>query len=175
MRSNEKRSVKKLMADAFVELLSEKDYTDITVTDVVNKAQVARVSFYRNFNSVSDIIDFITDELANEFTEKIFPVLSSNSENVWYTFILSYLNDAMKNKSKFETVNFQNNSVIFSRLNAKMQMRIKTFSHETVKDKYTPYVKASLISNISKKWIDDGAIEKPEEIAQYILSFITLF
>jgi AcrR family transcriptional regulator len=65
MRSNEKRSVKKLMADAFVELLSEKDYIDITVTDVVNKAQVARVSFYRNFNSVSDIIDFITDSVGS--------------------------------------------------------------------------------------------------------------
>ena len=72
MYTREKSSVKKRMADAFVDMLSQKSYVDITVTDIVNTAQVARVSFYRNYNSISDVVDYITDELANEFIDKIY-------------------------------------------------------------------------------------------------------
>ena len=64
MYTREKSSVKKRMADAFVDMLSQKSYADITVTDIVNTAQVARVSFYRNFNSISDVVDYITDKFA---------------------------------------------------------------------------------------------------------------
>ena len=52
-------SVRTEIQKAFMELLSEKDYIDITVTDIVKKANVARTSFYRNFNSIGDLVDFI--------------------------------------------------------------------------------------------------------------------
>ena len=35
---------------AFYDLMKEKDYTNITVTDIIKKAQVSRASFYRHFN-----------------------------------------------------------------------------------------------------------------------------
>jgi hypothetical protein len=38
MYTREKSSVKKRMADAFVDMLSQKSYVDITVTDIVNTA-----------------------------------------------------------------------------------------------------------------------------------------
>ena len=91
MYTREKSSVKKRMADAFVDMLSQKSYVDITVTDIVNTAQVARVSFYRNFNSISDVVDYITDELANEFIDKILPVLNSNDENKWREFLFDFI------------------------------------------------------------------------------------
>ena len=36
---------------AFYDLMKEKDYTNITVTDIIKRAQVSRASFYRHFNS----------------------------------------------------------------------------------------------------------------------------
>ena len=35
---------------AFYDLMKEKDYTNITVTDIIKRAQVSRASFYRHFN-----------------------------------------------------------------------------------------------------------------------------
>ena len=175
MYTREKSSVKKRMADAFVDMLSQKSYADITVTDIVNTAQVARVSFYRNFNSISDVVDYITDELANEFIDKILPVLNSNDENKWREFLFDFINNALNNRGKIETINLQNTAVLFSHLNTKMQMYVNVNSNKTISDKYTSYVKACLINNVVKKWIDDGMVETPEEIINYLMSFITLF
>lgn len=175
MYTREKSSVKKRMADAFVDMLSQKSYTDITVTDIVNTAQVARVSFYRNFNSISDVVDYITDELANEFIDKILPVLNSNDENKWREFLFDFINNALNNRRKIEAINLQNTTVLFSHLNTKMQMYVNVNSNKTISDKYTSYVKACLINNVVKKWIDDGMVETPEEIINYLMSFITLF
>ena len=171
----EKSSVKKRMADAFVDMLSQKSYADITVTDIVNTAQVARVSFYRNFNSISDVVDYITDELANEFIDKILPVLNSNDENKWREFLFDFINNALNNRGKIEAINLQNTAVLFFHLNTKMQMYVNVNSNKTISDKYTSYVKACLINNVVKKWIDDGMVETPEEIINYLMSFITLF
>jgi AcrR family transcriptional regulator len=175
MYTREKSSVKKRMADAFVDMLSQKSYADITVTDIVNTAQVARVSFYRNFNSISDVVDYITDELANEFIDKILPVLNSNDENKWREFLFDFINNALNNRGKIEAINLQNTAVLFSHLNTKMQMYVNVNSNKTISDKYTSYVKACLINNVVKKWIDDGMVETPEEIINYLMSFITLF
>ena len=175
MYTREKSSVKKRMADAFVDMLSQKSYADITVTDIVNTAQVARVSFYRNFNSISDVVDYITDELANEFVDKILPVLNSNDENKWREFLFDFINNALNNRGKIEAINLQNTAVLFSHLNTKMQMYVNVNSNKTISDKYTSYVKACLINNVVKKWIDDGMVETPEEIINYLMSFITLF
>ena len=175
MYTREKSSVKKRMADAFVDMLSQKSYADITVTDIVNTAQVARVSFYRNFNSISDVVDYITDELANEFIDKILPVLNSNDENKWREFLFDFINKALNNRGKIEAINLQNTAVLFSHLNTKMQMYVNVNSNKTISDKYTSYVKACLINNVVKKWIDDGMVETPEEIINYLMSFITLF
>ena len=175
MYTREKSSVKKRMADAFVDVLSQKSYADITVTDIVSTAQVARVSFYRNFNSISDVVDYITDELANEFIDKILPVLNSNDENKWREFLFDFINNALNNRGKIEAINLQNTAVLFSHLNTKMQMYVNVNSNKTISDKYTSYVKACLINNVVKKWIDDGMVETPEEIINYLMSFITLF
>lgn len=175
MYTREKSSVKKRMADAFVDMLSQKSYADVTVTDIVNTAQVARVSFYRNFNSISDVVDYITDELANEFIDKILPVLNSNDENKWREFLFDFINNALNNRGKIEAINLQNTAVLFSHLNTKMQMYVNVNSNKTISDKYTSYVKACLINNVVKKWIDDGMVETPEEIINYLMSFITLF
>lgn len=175
MYTREKSSVKKRMADAFVDMLSQKSYADITVTDIVNTAQVARVSFYRNFNSISDVVDYITDELANDFIDKILPVLNSNDENKWREFLFDFINNGLNNRGKIEAINLQNTAVLFSHLNTKMQMYVNVNSNKTISDKYTSYVKACLINNVVKKWIDDGMVETPEEIINYLMSFITLF
>ena len=121
------------------------------------------------------MVDYITDELANEFIDKILPVLNSNDENKWREFLFDFINNALNNRGKIEAINLQNTTVLFSHLNTKMQMYVNVNSNKTISDKYTSYVKACLINNVVKKWIDDGMVETPEEIINYLMSFITLF
>ena len=59
MNKKENHSVKSEIEQAFLRLMTQKSYLDITVTDIVQEAKVARVSFYRNFASISEVLDSI--------------------------------------------------------------------------------------------------------------------
>ena len=48
-------------------------------------------------------------------------------------------------------------------------------SSGTIRDKYLAVGKIGLIHNITKKWINTGEKETPEEMIDYIMSVITLF
>ena len=52
---------KKLISDALIDLLDEKTFDKITVTDIVKKADINRGTFYAHYNSVSDVVTSIFD------------------------------------------------------------------------------------------------------------------
>ncbi|WP_285946899.1 TetR/AcrR family transcriptional regulator, partial [Thomasclavelia cocleata] len=48
--------VKKEITTALLNLLKEKNLEEITVSEITSKAQVGRVSFYRNYKNKEDIL-----------------------------------------------------------------------------------------------------------------------
>lgn len=174
MKKSEKYSVKREIINAFMELMAEKSYMDITVTDIVNTAQVARVSFYRNFNSINDVMDTIIDELSNEFIENVLSVIEGNDERKWREFLFEHFYRFGKYHKKIAGIKSQNMDVVFSRMDSKMQKR-ETELPAAIWDEYTAFGKLGLINSIAKKWMDNGMNETPEEMVDYVMSFITLF
>ena len=175
MAKNEGYSVKREIMDAVMQLMGIKNYMDITVTDIVNTAGVARASFYRNFTSISDVIDSITSEVSEEMIEEVFPILSSTDERAWREFLFHHFYHFSKAKKSMNDISSSNMSVIFTRMNEKIQDKESELSPGTLKDKYQTIGKWGLINSILQKWIDTGSKETPEEIIDYIMSFITTF
>ena len=62
---------KKMIQEAFLELLKEKEINKITVTDVVNKADINRSTFYAHYSDIRAI----TEEMENEVIEKMLELL----------------------------------------------------------------------------------------------------
>ena len=62
--------VKESITQALLILMENKDFEKITITDIVNKAGVVRMSFYRNYTSKEDVILF-TNLLSKLCTERI--------------------------------------------------------------------------------------------------------
>ena len=52
------RQVKDRLLAALVEFAGRKDWSKVTVTELVEQAGVARASFYRNFASVEELVDY---------------------------------------------------------------------------------------------------------------------
>ena len=72
MNKKENHSAKSEIEQALLRLMTQKSYMDITVTDIVQEAKVARVSFYRNFASISEVLDSIADATA-ALSDSSFP------------------------------------------------------------------------------------------------------
>ena len=69
-RKKEDRRVirtKKAIRGAFAELLSEKEYNDITVTDIAERADINRKTFYNYYRNTEDLVQDIEDEAIAAF------------------------------------------------------------------------------------------------------------
>ena len=175
MMENKGYSVKQEIKKAVMELMAEKSYMEITVTDIVNKAQVARASFYRNYNSIYDVIEAVAEEIVKDMVEDVFPVLSGTDERKYREFLFNHFYNFKKRQKNIAPLRFENLSVLFTELDKKTEQQIRALPAETPKDKYGVIGKIGLINSITKKWLDSGSKETPEEMVDYIMSFIASF
>ena len=70
MKIKRKASVSFYITEALLALLKEKDYQDISITELCEKADVTRTSFYRNFKSKDDILFKRVRAVTNAFLEE---------------------------------------------------------------------------------------------------------
>lgn len=63
-----------MIKKAFIELIDEKEITDISVVDVVNRADISRNTFYAHYDDVYSVLE----ELENEFIDKLRIYLGEN-------------------------------------------------------------------------------------------------
>ena len=59
------------MPEGLFSLLRKKSFSEITVTDIVKEANVARASYYRNFENKEQIIEAAMDNLRDELMSDI--------------------------------------------------------------------------------------------------------
>jgi len=167
-----KYSVTEELIKAFVLLMEEKPYIDITVSDVVRKAQVSRASFYRNFSSTSDILDRIIEDLTDQIRQTVIPILSSDDERQWRDFLYRYIFYVMDHRGKLLITRSSNISVIIYRL---IDIAHEIDSEQEFTDislKYRFSVRFSVINTVIIKWMDEGQKDSVEDIVNYLMSFI---
>lgn len=172
MVNKETFSVRQEIVNAVMELMVEKSYMDITVTDIINTAHVARASFYRNFNSISDVIDVIANEISDEITEDVIPTLYCTDERQWREFLFNHFYRFTRKQRQMKKLHPQNMNVIFARMDKKVHQKESEYPTDTIRDKYWVSCKIGVINSITKKWMDGGMQETPEEMIDYIMSFI---
>ena len=68
-RKEANQQVKDRLLDALLEFAGEKDFSQLKVTELVERSGVARASFYRNFDSVEDIVDYGIKRMARLYHE----------------------------------------------------------------------------------------------------------
>jgi AcrR family transcriptional regulator len=67
----EDNTTKKWIIEALLKLLEYKEYRDITINQIVNKAGLGRRTFYRYFATKDEVIEYITKFLIDEFANTI--------------------------------------------------------------------------------------------------------
>ncbi len=89
MNAGRARSIDKITAALF-ELLETTPFAGITVTEICEKADVARKTFYRIFKSKTDVVERLVDQVFYEFTQK-FDFGNSSAKKIylyWFEYIL---------------------------------------------------------------------------------------
>lgn len=78
---------------ALLELMAEKPYEDITVSELTSRAQVARVSFYRNFEGKDDVLQRHAKQATEKFIAWIGPDLRLRDPHAFMFALLRHIYD----------------------------------------------------------------------------------
>ena len=73
------RRTRRLLREAMVSLIMEKDYGSITIRDVTGRAEVAYITFFRHFESLDDLLMEVLEEGLTELQNHI-ETLAEQSE-----------------------------------------------------------------------------------------------
>ncbi len=91
MKKGEKHPSTKLYQEfiiqAFLDLTLEKDISDITVTEICDRAKIARRTFYRHFDRKEDVIEYYVLQLMGSLANTLIRPLGNGD---LYNFIKSF-------------------------------------------------------------------------------------
>jgi AcrR family transcriptional regulator len=103
---------KRAIRYAFLELIREKGYATITITDIANKAMINRKTFYMHYES--------KEALHNELINEVLDILAPTLEGIKYlsgtqqrVYLRGLLQRLMDNKDAFETMYNDSTSDVF--------------------------------------------------------------
>ena len=167
-----KSAVKERISKTILELLGEKSITDIKISELTKRAKVARASFYRNFNSYDEVIDYIAEGYKDIVDKEYIPLLSNKDYDAWYSQVKSVLTGIYAKKDTFNDVLTNNLKIIFDRI---QDMSTRDLNHEWTNDQFKKYehiAKISAFYSVCMAWVKNGAKESIEQMTIFILDNI---
>lgn len=75
------------LVTALLDLMDEKTYTSISVKEISKKADLDRSTFYRNFNSKEELLNYHLDILMQEYIDKLLQLKEFDMQNVFKVFL----------------------------------------------------------------------------------------
>ena len=161
--------VKKQITEGLFSLLRKKPFSEITVTDIVKEANVARASYYRNFQNKEEIIESAMDSLHDELMadisydddEHIF-----NHENARAGFEKA-LTCCLVKKSDLLTL-YHNGfgNLIQETFNRYILEFAGNMSANSI-ERYKLYFISGAVTNVLIEWLNEGAKEPQEKSLLY--------
>lgn len=98
------RRTRAWLLDTLLELLDEKDYAEITITELTEKADIARPTFYRNYTSKDDILLFKMDEILDEYLKEVPKYLETKNDTKWDYEVTLMVSVWQKNRTLFKAL-----------------------------------------------------------------------
>lgn len=162
---------KEWIIESLLKLLSEKPYSKITITEITSVAQLARRTFYRNFNSKEDILYMYIQKLFDEYVNLLKEVKILKLPTVAKVYF-----DFWNEHLDFLILMEQNNLLymLLQKYNQYLPIIHKKFKHN--KEQYQSnntleYVLAFSAGgfwNMLIKWVHEGAKKTPDEMAELV-------
>lgn len=155
--------VKKNITEALLGLMQKKSFSDISITEIIRTAEVARISFYRNYSSKEDILTTLIEDVLEQFRNEI-----CLDGTAYYTY-----QNILKGFQYFKTYShyvldlylFGYGSILLEKLNQSHEMIAGTMPNHSI-EKYKLYMYIGALYNTAIIWISNGTKEDTEDIAR---------
>lgn len=163
---------------AFTELLSEKNFSQITVGEIISKADIGRATFYAHFETK----DFLLKELCEELFCHVFDSMTDDSEGHRHifncdapdsAFLHLFLHLRKNDNNILKLLSCDDNEIFLGYFKSGLIKLIEK-DNEVYEPKGLPrgyWVNhiASVFVETVRWWVDNNMNESPEIITNYFL------
>ena len=166
MNNKRELSVSEYITISLFELMKVKPYNDISITEITDKANVNRVSFYRNFTSKEDIIDKWIKSTTQNFLSKSDISYQKDSTLDYFTKLFTHLENYKIEAMLIYKAN------LFNLLKNEFDNNLINL-HKKEYSNYKSYFLAGGIFNVYYFWLINGCIETPHQVAEKLVDLMS--
>lgn len=162
------KQVKERIMKAMIDLSIEKSWDKITITDIIRESRVARVTFYRNFSSIDDLIAYGIGQLRADYWENA----PKNCAEFLCPEMLEYTFDYYSKKQDL-ILSYHRSGSSNSVLDIITESMVLSFGDMPSNSisRYKLYYYAGALYNMTIYWLENGAKETAKDMADAFLHF----
>lgn len=143
----------------FVQLLQSKDLEKISVTDICEKCNLNRSTFYANYIDIYDLVDKVKEKLENDVSELYNDEVTHNYNSNNFLKLFQHIKENQIFYKTYFKLGFDNHSTVFK---YDINLAQKFFDNKFL-EYHIEFFKAGL-NSIIKLWLKNDCRESPEEI-----------
>jgi AcrR family transcriptional regulator len=153
------RRTRAWLFETLLELINNNEYSKISITDLTEKSGVARQTFYRNYNSMDDILLSKLDEILDDYVKKVEKYLETMDDPDWNFTATLFVDTLQQNRELFKALQkaglgLQTLEKI-SNVNILFHMKAQNLQELDEYQRYLVYYLAGGVFNVFRKWFED--------------------
>lgn len=161
--------VKIKIGRALVKLMETQKFSDITITQIVQQAGVARASYYRNFSSKEEVLSIITEDIWVDYQQKTSMLKQSFFS--YDSVLLAFRYFRTYKRFMLSVYNAGLSSIYLEMLDQLTEQMAGDMAINDIK-RYSIYYYSGALFNVFLKWLENGMRERPEEMADMFYNLI---
>ncbi|MBU3093412.1 TetR/AcrR family transcriptional regulator [Clostridium sp. CF011] len=156
------------LLESFYRLLEKKSFKEISISEISKNAGLDRRTFYRHFKSTEELLEKYCQTIISEFTALLLKQGTISKSNVTIAYFsfwgnhLDFLNLLQRDNLLFFLLKEFDQLLIITRETVMPEIKESSITKE---EHYALAFHIGGFFNLLAKWLSQGAVESPEEMA----------
>lgn len=156
-------------AEALVELLNSKPLSAISVSELAQRAGVSRVTFYRNYGSIEEVLERHVTQIAHDYERKV-SLGRGFASYIREDNILLLAETFREHAELVRCLRKRHAESYLYEAIGRGTLAVSLASERSVQEKELAVAYSSALTGALISWVMDGMKQDPHEIAQMLCS-----
>ena len=163
----------KVLYEALLDLLKEKTFEEIKVSDICSKALVNRSTFYAHFNDKYELVSSFINDLKESLTSELNNIDKDISVKEYYLKLIEvFLNHVEGQEDVYKSILINNRNSIFmdmvyNTITEDINMRIKDNDKNVPNELFVSYYLGAIV-NVGIDWLKSNKKYSKKEMLEYL-------
>jgi AcrR family transcriptional regulator len=183
MTGNDRRTKKTKAAiyQAMSELIQERRYENITIQEIIDRANVGRTTFYSHFTDKEDLLSRYIETIFESFHEHLFGQ-NQFGHGIYFTSIAELFTHIQENRKLIAGILGSDSGVQFHQKFKKYWYeKVRNYLLELIEPAKQPEIPMDILTNyitgtlaeLIEWWMQAGAKYSPKQMEQYYIALIS--